>query len=159
MRKIAQAVFLVATAAYAQHPITFDDLAAIHRVGAPQISPDGRTVAYDASTPDLAANKSHSAIFTVPATGGQSTKIADGSNPAWSPDGKAIAYVKDDQVYLMSGAPALAGGPAEAGAPSSRKITDLLGGAATVKWMPDGSGLLVVSDIYPDCGVDPACIK
>ena len=146
MRKIAQAVFLVATAAYAQHPITFDDLAAIHRVGAPQISPDGRTVAYDASTPDLAANKSHSAIFTVPATGGQSTKIADGSNPAWSPDGKAIAYVKDDQVYLYSSG-------------SSRKVTELLGGAATVKWMPDGSGLLVVSDIYPDCGVDPACIK
>ena len=25
--------------------------------------------------------------------------------------------------------------------------------------MPDGSGLVVVSDIYPDCGVDPACIK
>ena len=115
MRKVALAVFLVATAAYAQHPITFDDLAAIHRIGAPQISPDGRTVAYDASTPDLAANKSHSAIFTVPATGGQSTKIDDGSNPAWSPDGKAIAYVKDDQVYLYSNG-------------SSRKVTELLGG-------------------------------
>jgi dipeptidyl aminopeptidase/acylaminoacyl peptidase len=25
--------------------------------------------------------------------------------------------------------------------------------------MPDSSGLLVVSDIYPDCGVDPECIK
>ncbi|HEX9501042.1 MAG TPA: S9 family peptidase, partial [Thermoanaerobaculia bacterium] len=39
------------------------------------------------------------------------------------------------------------------------KLTDLPGGAGAVKWMPDSKGLLVVSDIYPDCGVDPACIK
>jgi dipeptidyl aminopeptidase/acylaminoacyl peptidase len=42
---------------------------------------------------------------------------------------------------------------------TSRKVTDLQGGAGSVKWMPDGSGVVVVSDIYPDCGVDPACIK
>jgi dipeptidyl aminopeptidase/acylaminoacyl peptidase len=28
-----------------------------------------------------------------------------------------------------------------------------------VKWMPDGSGLVLVSDIHPDCGVDPKCIE
>ena len=143
-------ILLLATAAYAQHPITFEDLAAIHRIGAPQISPDGRTIAYDASTPDLAANKSNSAIFLVPSTGGLTEKIADGSGPAWSPDGKTLAYVKDNQVYLYLYTYAAA---------ISRKLTDLQGGAGSVKWMPDSNGLLVVSDIYPDCGVDPACIK
>jgi len=145
MKRLA-IVLLIATAAYAQHPITFEDLAAIHRVGAPQISPDGKWIAYDVSTPDLPANTSHTAVLVIPSGGGDSKKIADGSGPDWSPDGKTIAYTEKNQVYLYSN-----------GAP--RKLTDLQGGAASLKWMPDASGLVVVSDIYPDCGVDPACIK
>src|ERR1700730_18250329 len=146
MRKLTLILVLIATAAYAQHPITFEDLAAIHRIGAPQVSPDGKWIAYDASTPDLKANKGTSAVFLVPSNGGQSKKIADGSGPAWSPDGKTIAFVKDNQVPLYADG-------------TAKKLTDLQGGAASVKWMPDGRGLLVVSDIYPDCGVDPACVK
>jgi len=146
MRKIALVLFFTAATAVAQHPFTFDDLASIHRIGAPQLSPDGKTIAYDASTPDLAANSSRSAVFLVPAGGGESTKIADGSGPAWSPDGKTLAYTSKNQAYLYSNN-------------ASRKVTDLPGGAGSVKWMPDGSALVVVSDIYPDCGVDPACIK
>ena len=145
MKKLA-VILLIATASYAQHPITFEDLAAIHRIGAPQISPDGKWIAYDASTPDLQANKSNRAVMLVPASGGESKKIADGSGPVWSPDGKTIAYTANNQAYLYENG-------------TTRKITDLPGGAGSVKWMPDGSGLLVVSDIYPDCGVDPSCIK
>ena len=148
-------LLLIATTGFAQqHPLTFDDLAAIHRIGAPQISPDGKWIAYDTSTPDLAANASRHAVMLVPAGGGESKKIADGSGPVWSPDGKSIAYTGKNQAYVLSVGPALAGRPAEA-----RKVTDLQGGAGSVKWMPDGAALLVVSDIYPDCGVDPNCIK
>jgi dipeptidyl aminopeptidase/acylaminoacyl peptidase len=146
MRNLALILFFAAATAYPQHPITFEDLASIHRIGAPQLSPDGKTIAYDSSTPDLAANTSHSAVFLVPAAGGESTKIADGSGPVWSPDGKTLAYTSKNQAYVYSNN-------------ASRKVTDLPGGAGSVKWMPDGSALVVVSDIYPDCGVDPACIK
>src|SRR5712691_1414136 len=146
MKNCLLALAFAALPAFAQHPITFEDLVAIHRVGAPQISPDGKTIAYDVSTPDLAANTSSSAIFFAPAAGGESKKIVDGSGPVWSPDGKRLAYTSKNQAYVYSNG-------------ASRKLTDLQGGAGSVKWMPDGSGLLVVSDIYPDCGVDPACIK
>jgi len=153
----AAAVFVATTALAQPHPITFDDLAAIRRIGAPQVSPDGKWIAYDASNVDVAANYRHSAIYLMPSAGGESAKISDGvkqdEGPAWSPDGKTIAYVSNreggaKQVYLF-----------DVAAGTTRKLTSLAGGAGSVKWMPDGAGLVLVSDIYPDCGVDPQCIK
>lgn len=147
---------LTATA-LGQHALTFQDLVSIHRIGAPQVSSDGQWIAYDVSTPDLAANKSFSAVYVMPSTGGAPELISDAKHqdngPVWSPDGKSIAYVSNrdggaHQVWLY-----------DVAGRSSRKVSDLAGGAGSVKWMPDGSGLVVVSDIYPDCGVDPACIK
>ena len=159
MKHIAVIVLstLCSLPAMAQRGMTFEDLASIHRIGAPQPSPDGAWVAYSAATPDLTANVSHSAIFLVPSNGGASKQISDGkkadSDPAWSPDGETIAYTSNRdggefQIYLYD----VAGG-------QTRKVSDLQGGAGSVKWMPDGSALLAVSDIYTDCGVDPDCIK
>ncbi|HLJ75053.1 MAG TPA: hypothetical protein VKU62_10735, partial [Thermoanaerobaculia bacterium] len=100
MKRFAFLVLVATTALAQQHPLTFDDLAAIHRIGAPQISPDGNWIAYDTSTPDMAANASRHAIMLVPAGGGESRKIADGSGPMWSPDGKRIAYTDKNQAWI-----------------------------------------------------------
>ena len=158
MRKLALAVTLfIATTAFGQHAMRFEDLASFHRIGAPQLSPDGRWLAYDVSTPDLAANKSFSGVYVMASSSGAPKLISDGKHqdngPAWSPDGKSIAYLSNrdggaHQVYLY-----------DIAAGTSHKVSDLAGGAGSLKWMPDGSGLIVVSDIYPDCGVDPGCIK
>jgi dipeptidyl aminopeptidase/acylaminoacyl peptidase len=157
MKRLAFLTLLAAGAALSQpHPLKFDDLAAIHRIGAPQLSPDGKWIAYDASTPDLAANASRSAILLIPSSGGPSKQITDGkkrdNSPAWSPDGKTIAYISnsdgDDQIYLYDVATG-----------ALHKATSVSGGASGFRWLPDGSGFIVVSDIYPDCGVDPQCAK
>src|ERR1051325_2196432 len=135
MKRFVLLLLAIATHAFAQtHPLTFEDMLSLHRIGAPQVSPDGKWVAYDASTPNLAANKSASAVYLVAEGGGASKQLTDGSGPAWSPDGKSIAFVKDSQAYLYD----LAAG-------TSRKVTDLQGGAGTIKWSPDGSALGVVS--------------
>ncbi len=152
------AVLLVATAVSAQRPMTFEDLAAMRRIGAPKVSPDGKWIAYDASTIDLAANARRSTVYLMPSDGSaaarpltDNTKQEDG--PAWSPDGKRIAFLSNregdaKQVWLYD----VASGKAE-------KLTSLAGGASAVHWLADGSGLIASSDVYPDCGVDPKCTE
>src|SRR6185436_9837650 len=148
---------LFAASASAQHPMQFTDMANMRRIGAPKVSPDGKWIAYDASTIDPAANVRKSAVYLLPAADGEAKKITDGAKqdegPAWSPDGKKIAYVSNreggaKQVYLY-----------DVAAGTSKKLTNLSGGAGSVQWVPDGSALVLVSDIHPECGVDPACAE
>jgi dipeptidyl aminopeptidase/acylaminoacyl peptidase len=134
----------------AKHPITFDDLIKLHRIGEPQVSPDGKWVAYTVSTPDMDANRGASNIWLVATTGGaelQLTQSGHDSSPVWSPDGKTLAFLSsrtaDSQVYLLS----LDGGEAHA-------LTKLSTGADIVKWSPDGKTIAFTSSVYPDCKDD-----
>src|SRR5882757_3759999 len=93
----------------AKHPITFDDMIKMHRVGEPQISPDGKWVAYTVATPDMEANRNASNIWMVSTTSGsamQLTQSGHDSSPVWSPDGKTLAFLSsrggESQIYLLS---------------------------------------------------------
>src|SRR5687768_15508340 len=155
MKRLLIVIFLVlggAATALAQRPITFEDLAAVRRIGVPKVSPDGKWIAYDASTIDLPNNVRKSALYLMRSDGSGHKQLTNGAKqdeaPDWSPDGKTIAYVsnrdgKGKQVWLYDVASA-----------KSTKLTTISGGAGSVKWLPDGSGLVFVSDVYPDCGVD-----
>lgn len=143
--------------ALAQRNITFEDMVAMKRIGAPQVSPDGKWIAYDVSSVDLGANLRRSAIWLMSSTGANPRQLTDGAkqdeNPVWSPDGKTLAYVSNrdgspKQVYLLD----VARG-------ASRKLTSVAGGASSLKWLPNGSGVVFVSDVYPECGVDPTCAR
>ncbi len=134
----------------AKHPITFDDMIKMHRIAEPQISPDGKWIAYTVATPDMDANRNATNIWMVSTTGGapqQLTQSDHDSSPVWSPDGKTIAFLSsrsgDSQVYLLS----LEGGEAQ-------KLTKLSTGADMAKWSPDGRTIAFTSSVYRDCKDD-----
>src|SRR5579862_7119447 len=123
-----------AAVANAQEParraITFKDLISMSRLSDPQISPDGRTIAYDVATPDLDGNKMKHDIWIVSAAGGaprQLTRSGSDMRPRWSPDGKRLAFLSArdgaQQVYTIW----LEGGEAS-------KLTSLSTGADNEIW-------------------------
>ncbi|MFI5097283.1 MAG: prolyl oligopeptidase family serine peptidase [Candidatus Acidiferrales bacterium] len=148
---IAAAVHAQAQAP-AKHAITFDDLIKMHRVSDSQISRDGQWVAYAVSTPDIELNRGVSNIWIIPAAAGEAIQVTQGgrdTSPAWSPDGKALAFLSaregTPQVYLLS----MEGGEA-------KKLTRLSAGADIFKWAPDGKSIAFTSSVYLDCK-DDAC--
>jgi len=121
----------------------------IQRIGDPQISPDGKTVAFSVSTPDVDANRSIHSVWTVPLAGGLPRKLApNGDRPRWSPDGKTIFYVSGGQIWKMNtdGLFAL-------------QVTSLFTGADGEIASPDGKYLVVTSNVFPECGADDVCNK
>jgi dipeptidyl aminopeptidase/acylaminoacyl peptidase len=126
-------------------PFDTDALLHIHRIGDPQLSPDGRTVAFSVSTPDIPNNKSARSIWSVPLAGGPPRKLADEADrPRWSPDGKRIFYTGttggSSQIWSIN--------PDGSGA---SQITRLSTEASGEIVSPDGKYLLVTSDVYPEC--------
>src|ERR1700744_6559187 len=78
----------------------------LQRIGDPQLSPDGKTVAFAVTRPDGDQNKSAHSVWTVPleavGAAAQPKKLADDAErPRWSPDGAQLYYVSDSQIWKM----------------------------------------------------------
>jgi len=135
--------------------MTIRDLLLAVRVGDPQLSPDGKTVAFVRTTTDLAAGKRNADIWAVPADGSAAPKALIGGDksentPRWSPNGQLLAFIAtrdgEPQVYV-----------ADAAGGNIRRVTSVSGGAQPpLVCSPDGANIAFVADVYPDCN-DDAC--
>ena len=142
------ALFALPALATAQVPITARDLWSMARVGSPALSPDGSTVLYTVTTYDLQAFRSRTEIWTVGVSGGDprpfiTSESGSNSAPAWSPDGKRIAFVSSrggngPQIYVI---------PVDGG--EARALTAVEGGATGPVWSRDGRRILFASSVLP----------
>jgi dipeptidyl aminopeptidase/acylaminoacyl peptidase len=136
-----------------QRPFDVQAMMQLARISDPQLSPDGRWVAFTVQTVDLDKNAKPRQIYIVPLEGGAPRKIADAAErPRWSPDSRRIAFVSDrngsSQIWIM-----------DADGSNPVQITSLSTEAAGVLYSHDGKNLVFSSDVYPECGADDACNK
>jgi Tol biopolymer transport system component len=89
--------------------MTLVDLAELPRLLAPQLSPDGRTLAYFLSAPDWKTGRPVFHLWRQRTEGGapkQLTFSEGGDIPApntlrWSPDGTRLLFLREGQVWLL----------------------------------------------------------
>ncbi len=150
MKRIIFALVIVTVAAFAasaQLTFNVNDLINVKRVGDPQLSPDGKTVAYSIGVVDKAANKTVTQIYTMNADGSKQKQItsekSSSSGPRWSPDGKWIAYNNGGQIWVMH---------ADGG--DRKQVTKLSSGGGSPVWSADGKWIAFSSDVYPECKDD-----
>ncbi len=140
---VSLCVVVLATAAAAQkRPITEKDLFHFTWVADPQISPDGKQVAFVRVTVNNKKDDYDTAIWLVSAAGGDMRPLTAGprdTSPQWSPDGTRLAFVRTTekdgkkqppQIYVLP----LSGGEAW-------QVTKLPKGASRPTWSPDGRTL------------------
>lgn len=121
----------------------------------PEISPDGRTIAYVRQSNDIMTDKARPTIWLVDVATGQQRPLLAGPgayfSPRWSPDGSRLAYVAADggspQLYVRW----LASG-------ESARITGLPDSPGGLAWSPDGRRIaysMFVPDEAPSLGKAP----
>lgn len=111
-------------------------------------SSDGKTLAYvrggdhGSSRPADAPNPAGSPVpprvqvWSVPVAGGRPTLLGDGDEPAISPEGARVAFVRDRRIWI---APIDGSTPAEPAFPAR-------GASESPRWSPDGGTLAFVSN-------------
>ena len=111
MPHLAAALLILAAAGEARRPIRETDLYRFVWVADPQISPDGRQVAFVRVAVDKKKDGYDTAIWMVPADGSSPARPFTGGpqdlSPRWSPDGRRIAFTraleKDGRTVLLPG--------------------------------------------------------
>jgi dipeptidyl aminopeptidase/acylaminoacyl peptidase len=136
----------LSAAAFAQSdkkPFQPADFYKIPTVSDPQISPDGKWIAYSVAEVDTAKDKRVSHLWMQSWDGKQSIELTHGPEPAskarWSPDGKYLGFLSSresksgSQLWLMD----RRGG-------EGNKLSDIKGNLGDYAWSPDGSKVVMV---------------
>ncbi|MEO8026388.1 MAG: S9 family peptidase [Bryobacteraceae bacterium] len=158
LRALCLLVF-AAFSLHAQRNFDVQALLQLQRIGDPQLSPDGKIVAFTVQTVNIEKNTKPQQIWTVPLEGGTPRQItSEGNNERarWMPDSKGIVFISDrggaSQVWSM-----------KADGTEAKQLTRLPTEASGVSLSPDAKKIVFLSDVYPECAAsvdyDEPCNK
>jgi len=127
--------FIPTLGAQQKRLITEQDLLKFVWIADPQMSPDGKLVAFVRVVANEKTDDYDTSLWLVPSDGSsQPRPLTSGTrdqSPRWAPDGGSLAFVRaagaPPQIYVL----ALNGGEAQ-------PVTDLARGASGPIWSPDG---------------------
>lgn len=125
-------------------PILPEDFYELTFVSDPQVSPDGKTVAWVTRTTAPDRKGYQNAVWVCDAQGKRPQQFSAGEKqdhtPRWSPDGQQLVFVSTRRGKPQLWRIPLGGGEA-------RALTHLPNGATQPVWSPDGARLLLVSRV------------
>jgi dipeptidyl aminopeptidase/acylaminoacyl peptidase len=131
---------------HSRRAMTPQDITRIRFISDPQLSPDGRRVAFVVTTLSEDQDEYLSNIWMVDTTGGEPRRFTTGPKrdtaPRWSPDGSRLAFISEReakqkaQLYVMA---------ADGGEPM--QLTTLANGVTHPMWSPNSSRLAFVSRV------------
>lgn len=133
-----------------KRPLQVSDLDRLQELGDPELSPDGRFVAYEVESVDVLKDEAQSDLWMSPLDGGEAVRLTSSpqteTRPRFSPDGRYLAFLakrgddKHKQVYLLD----RRGGEAT-------RLTAAKADVEQLAFSPDSARLLLaISDPDPD---------
>ncbi len=142
--------------------ITIEDLYQFKFLSRPRISPDGQRIAFVVTTIDEQKHAYRSALWMVPTSGGEATRFTTGPanahSPAWSPDGRWLAFVseregepvgKDEQEQKKHGKGKAQVWLIPTNGGEARQLTFMPHGASNPVWSPDSKRLVFNAAVGP----------
>ena len=121
---------------------TIDQMIGLQRAASPALSPDGHFVAYTVRDTDWVGNSFVTHVWLADALSGETRQITRGKKndnaPAWSPDGRRLAFGSERgdkrQIFLLD----MGGGDAV-------QLTSADEAVSRFAWSPDGKSIAYVA--------------
>lgn len=137
---------LVATSASAQRSdrLVPSDIFKLQYATDPQISPDGKSIAYVRQFANVMEDRRESNIWLVNFDGTADRALTSAhttdSSPHWSPDGTRLAYISESDGHAQIFVRFMETG-------QTSRLTDLENSPADIAWSPDGKQIAFVAQV------------
>jgi dipeptidyl aminopeptidase/acylaminoacyl peptidase len=125
-------------------PMTLVQIAELPRLVDPQLSPDGKSVAYMLGTADWTAGQQAFHLWRQSTAGGAPVALTSGNtgdapgSTRWSPDGSSLLFGRAGQLMLL-----------RTGSNEARAVTKHATAVSAPAWSPDGTTIYFVAAEAP----------